>query len=126
MRLNDIERGMLAGKLGEPRRWAIEQQMRVGRFYDAKDFVEVAQVHLMADAESLGESGVPFLESVAAAPEAERRVRVPTVTDPRGIDFAAYKRLRQTERMADLERRAIAAFTAMGVMMTDTCINYQT
>ncbi|HTP82718.1 MAG TPA: aconitase X, partial [Alphaproteobacteria bacterium] len=126
MRLTDIERAMLAGKLGEPRRWAIEQQMRVGRFFDAKDFVEVAQVHLMADTESLGDSGVEFLESLAGAPEAERRVRVPTVTDPRGIDFAAYKRLRQTERMADLERRAIAAFTAMGVMMTDTCINYQT
>lgn len=126
MRLNDLERGMLAGKLGEPRRWAIEQQMRVGRFFDAKDFVEVAQVHLMADAESFGESGAQFLEALAAAPEAERRVRVPTVTDPRGIDFAAYKRLKQTERMADLERRAIAAFTAMGIMMTDTCINYQT
>jgi hypothetical protein len=126
MRLNDIERAMLAGKLGEPRRWAIEQQVRVGRFFDAKDFVEVAQVHLMADAESLGDSGVQFLEGLAAEPEAERRVRVPTVTDPRGIDFAAYKRLKQTERMADLERRAIAAFTAMGVMMTDTCINYQT
>ena len=126
MRLTDIERAMLAGKLGEPRRWAIEQQMRVGRFFDAKDFVEVTQVHLMADTESLGDSGVEFLESLAGAPEAERRVRVPTVTDPRGIDFAAYKRLKQTERMADLERRAIAAFRAMGVMMTDTCINYQT
>lgn len=126
MRLNAIERDMLAGKLGEPRRWAIEQQIRVGRFFNAKDFVEVSQVHLMADTESLGDSGVEFLERLATASEAERRVRVPTVTDPRGIDFAAYKRLRQTERMAGLERRAIDAFRAMGIMMTDTCINYQT
>lgn len=126
MRLNKLERDMLAGKLGAPRRWAIEQQIRVGRFFDAKDFVEVSQVHLMADTESLGDSGVRFLESLAAAPEAERRVRVPTITDPRGLDFAAYKRLKQTERMADLERRAIDAFRAMGIMMTDTCINYQT
>jgi predicted aconitase len=28
--------------------------------------------------------------------------------------------------MLDLERRAIAAFERLGVMMTDTCINYQT
>ena len=28
--------------------------------------------------------------------------------------------------MLDLERRAIAAFEALGVLMTDTCINYQT
>ena len=126
MRLDDEEEAMLAGALGAPRQWAIAQQLAVGRFFDAADFVRVSQVHLMADTESLGESGVAFLEELAAAPHDARRVRVPTVTDPRGIDFAAWRRLRQTERMADLERRTIDAFRAMGVLMTDTCINYQT
>jgi predicted aconitase len=126
MRLNDLERDMLAGSMGEPRHWALEQQIRVGRFFDAEDFIEVAQVHLMADTESLGESGVQFLEQLAAAAESQRRVRVPTITDPLGIDFAAYKRLHQTEAMAGLERRAIQAFKALGIMMTGTCINYQT
>ena len=28
--------------------------------------------------------------------------------------------------MLNLERRAIAAFVKLGVLMTDTCINYQT
>ena len=28
--------------------------------------------------------------------------------------------------MLDLERRAISAFEALGILMTDTCINYQT
>ncbi len=32
----------------------------------------------------------------------------------------------QQDWMLDLERRAIAAFQALGVLMTDTCINYQT
>ena len=45
----------------------------------------------MADTESLGEAGVRFLEGLAGAPEAERRVRVPAITDPRGIDFAVYQ-----------------------------------
>jgi predicted aconitase len=126
MRLNDIEQAMLAGALGEPRRWAIEQQMRVGRFFDAEDFVPISQVHLMADAESLGPVGVEFLEKMAAAPAEHRRVRVPTITDPRGIDFDAYRRLGQTETMASLERHAIDAFHAMGLLLTDTCINYQT
>lgn len=126
MRLNDIERAMQAGELGEPRRWAIEQQMRVGRFFDAPDFVPISQVHLMADAESLGSVGVDFLERLAAHPVEHRRVRVPTITDPRGIDFDAYRRLGQTEAMASLERRAIDAFRAMGFLLTDTCINYQT
>jgi predicted aconitase len=51
---------------------------------------------------------------------------VPTISDPRGIDFAVYRRLGQTPEMAVLETRAITALRAFGVLMTDTCINYQT
>jgi len=126
LRLTDHEDAILAGSFGAPRRRALQQQMMVGRFFDAGDFVEIAQVHLMADTESLGEAGVAWLEELAGFPEEERRVRVPTVTDPRGIDFDAYKRLNQLESWAALERRAIDAFVAMGLLMTDTCINYQT
>jgi predicted aconitase len=126
MRLNDEERAMLAGEAGEPRRWAIAHQIAVGEFFDAVDLVPVPQAHIMADTESLGEAGVGFLENLARASPAERRVRVPTITDPRGLDFAVYKRLGQTEAMAALEARAITALRAFGVLMTDTCINYQT
>ena len=126
MRLNDEEQAMLAGALGEPRRWALAHQIAVGAFFDAADFVAVGQAHIMADTESLGEAGVRFLEALAAAPENQRRVRVPTITDPRGIDFAVYRRLGQSDWMAALERRTIDALRAFGVLMTDTCINYQT
>ncbi len=126
MRINDEEKAMLAGEMGEPRRWAISHQLQVGRFFDADDFVPVTQAHIMGDTESLGESGVEFLEQLAKAANHERRVRVPTITDPRGVDFSAYQRLKQTEEMADLERRASAALEAFGVLMTNTCINYQT
>jgi predicted aconitase len=126
MRLSDEERAMLAGEFGAVRRWAISHQIAVGEFFDAADFVPVAQAHIMADTESLGEAGVRFLEGLAAAPETERLVRVPTITDPRGIDFAVYRRLGQTSEMAALEQRAIEALRTFGVLMTDTCINYQT
>jgi predicted aconitase len=126
MRLDDEEQAMLAGELGEPRRWAMAHQIAVGEFFDAPDFVEVGQAHIMADTESLGEAGVRFLEGLAAAPQSERRVKVPTITDPRGIDFAVYRRLGQSDWMAARERRAIDALSALGVLMTDTCINYQT
>src|SRR6201997_2572235 len=126
MRLSDEETAMLAGELGEPRRWAISHQIAVGEFFDAADFVPVSQAHIMADTESLGEAGVRFLEGLAASPETERRVRVPAITDPRGIDFAVHRRLGQTPEMAALETRAIDALRAFGVLMTDTCINYQT
>ncbi len=126
MRLSDEERAMLAGAFGEPRRWAIGHQIAVGEFFDAADMVPVSQAHIMADTESLGEAGVRFLEGLAAVPLAERRVRVPTLTDPRGLDVETYRRLGQSEAMRELEARAIAALGAFGVLMTDTCINYQT
>ncbi len=126
MKLSSIEQSMLAGEQGEPRRWAMEHMIRVGRFFDAADFVPVSQAHIMADTESLGEAGVEFLERLAAAPEAERLVRIPMITDPRGIDFCHYRRLKQTDAMAALERRTIDAFEALGILMTNTCINYQT
>ena len=134
MRLNAEEEAMRAGELGPARRWAIEHQIEVGRYLGAADFVAVSQAHVMADTESLGVAGVEWLERLAGLPAAQRRVRIPTITDPRGTDFAAAHRLKQQAWMLALERRAIAALEAraiaalraFGVLMTDTCINYQT
>jgi len=126
MKLTDQEQAILAGDFGEPRRQALAQQVQVGRFFDAADMVEVSQVHLLADTESLGEAGVEYLEGLAAYPESARKVRVPTITDPRGIDLCAYKKPKPKDSWAQLERRAIDAFQQLGVLMTNTCINYQT
>jgi len=126
VRLTDEEQAMQAGAFGPLRQWAIEHQIKVGRYLGAADFVPVNQAHIMADTESLGEAGVAWLEGWTRLPAAERRVRVPTITDPRGTDFAAAARLKQQPWMIERERRAIAAFEALGVLMTDTCINYQT
>jgi len=126
MRLDDEERDILAGKSGPVRQQALQHQIAVGDFFGAEDFVAVTQAHIMADTESLGEAGVRWLEGLAAADENLRRVRVPTITDPRGTDFAKADVLGHTRSMLDLERRAISAFVKLGVSMTDTCINYQT
>ncbi len=123
MRLTPDEQAMLDGQRGETLRWAVEHQLQVGMFFDAPDTVPVSQAHIMADPESLGEAGVAFLEGLAGRSE---RVRIPTITDPRGVDFATADRLGQTATMKDLERRAIAAMRALDILMTDTCINYQT
>ena len=126
MHLNDVEHAMLEGRLGPVRREALARQIAIGRFFDAEDFVEVRQAHIMADTESLGEAGVAYLEKLAQAPEDERRVRVPTITDPRGADFKSWQRIRHAPEFVALERRADLALRALGVLMTDTCINYQT
>lgn len=126
MRLNDEEKAILAGELGEVPRIALAHQLKVGKFFGAEDFVPVTQAHIMADTESLGEAGVKWLEGLAAAQDGSGRVRIPTITDPRGTDFSKAKQLRQADWMLALERRAIDAFVKLGVAMTDTCINYQT
>ena len=126
MRLNDIEHAMLEGRHGPVRRDALARQIAIGRFFDAEDFVEVGQAHIMADTESLGEAGVAYLEKLAKAPEDQRRVRIPTITDPRGADFKSWQRIRHAPEFVALERRTDAALRALGVLMTDTCINYQT
>jgi predicted aconitase len=126
MKLNDEERDILAGKAGFVPQQALQHQIKVGEFFGAGDLVPVTQAHLMADTESLGAAGVLWLEGLAGNVEGQRRVRIPTITDPRGTDFAKADFLGQTSTMLDLERRAIAAFVKLGVTMTDTCINYQT
>lgn len=126
MKLNAEEKAMLSGEFGPARQWAIDHQIKVGRYLGAQDFVPVVQAHIMADTESLGRAGVEWLERWSRLPLAQRRGRVPTITDPRGTDFAAAERLKQQPWMLDLERRTIAAFEALGVLMTNTCINYQT
>ena len=123
MRLNKEEQAMLSGEFGPAIKWAIEHQLQVGRMFDAEDMVPVSQAHMMADPESLGEAGVAFTEKLA---ETDIKVRIPMITDPRGIDLNYYEPLGQTENMANLERRFIAACKNMGITMTNTCINYQT
>ena len=126
MRLSEEERAILAGKLGPVPRLALEHQVKVGDFFGAGEFVAVTQAHVMADTESLGEAGVRWLEALAAEKEGRRRVRIPTITDPRGTDFAKAAFLGQTRAMLSLEERLVSALVKLGVMMTDTCINYQT
>jgi len=126
MMLNDEAEAMVRGAMGPARQWAMQHQQRVGQYFGAADLVRVGQAHIMADTESLGDPGVAFLEHLAAMPEAARRVRVPTITDPRGTDFAAAQRLKQQDGVVALERRAVAAFEALGILMTNTCVNYQT
>ena len=126
MRLNAEEKSMHAGEFGPLRQWAIDHQIKVGQYLGAHELVPVSQAHIMSDTESLGEAGVEWLERWTTLPPDQRRVRIPTITDPRGTDFAAATRLKQQPWMVDREQRASDAFEALGVLMTNTCINYQT
>ena len=112
MRLSDEEQAMLAGEFGEPRRWAIAHQIAVGEFFDAADFVPVVAGAHHGRYRVARRRRRAFSRRPRGAAESERRVRIPTLTDPRGLDVQVYKRLGQSEDMRGLEARAIAALKA--------------
>ena len=123
MELTPDEQAMLAGERGEAVRKAVEYQIEVGKFWGAKRFVPVTNVHMMGDIEVMGDGGLEWLENTA---KLGARCIVGTTTNARCIDFAHCKRLGQDEGVAVKEKALIASLQRMNVVTTDTCINYQT
>jgi predicted aconitase len=123
MRLTAEERAMLRGAQGAPVQRALALQLEVGKFYGAKRFVPVTNVHMMGDIEVMGDGGLEHLRGLARE---EARCALPTTTNARCFDFAHVERLDQDRGEAAKERELIGCLRRMNVMTTDTCINYQT
>jgi hypothetical protein len=114
---------MLSGERGETVREALALQLEVAKFYGAKRFVPVTNVHMMGDIEVMGDSGLAHLARLARA---GARCEVATTTNARCFDFAHVENLGQDAQEADKERHLITHLRDMNVVTTDTCINYQT
>lgn len=123
MILTAEEEAMRAGEMGPAVRWAIKQQIAVGQVFGARRLVPVNRAHMMGDMEVLGESGFAFVRSLERQ---DARVRITTTTNARCVDFAHADRLRQDPALVAREARLRELLARMGVVLTDTCINYQT
>jgi predicted aconitase len=123
LELTAEERAIFAGSLGEAPRRALEYQLEVGRFWGAKRFVPVTNVHMMGDIEVMGDGGLQFLKDEV---KSGARCVVSTTTNARCIDFAHCERLGQDPAEVAKERELIHCLRRMDVLTTDTCINYQT
>jgi len=117
------EQALLAGSRGEAARRALEYQIEVGRFWGARRFVPVTNVHMMGDIEVMGDAGLQFLRDEV---KSAAHCAVPTTTNARCIDFAHCDRLGQDPGEVAKERELIQCLRRMDVVTTDTCINYQT
>ena len=113
---------ILVGSRGEAARRALEYQIEVGRFWGAKRFVPVTNVHMMGDIEVMGDAGLDFLKNEV---KSAARCAVATTTNARCIDFAHAQRLGQDPVEVAKERELIECLRRMDVVTTDTCINYQ-
>jgi predicted aconitase len=122
MRLTAEEEAMLAGRAGQAARRAIEQQIQVGTFFGAEDFVPVGSVHLAGDAEAMREAAVAHLEEMV---QLGAECRVPTTINPRSVDFAHAEALGQEAQYVQWERRLVRAYERMGALTLNTCVNYQ-
>ena len=123
MELTPEEQSILGGGRGESARRALEYQLEVGKFWGAKRFVPVTNVHMMGDIEVMGDGGLEYLRGEAAR---GARCVVATTTNARCMDFAHCERMGQDAGEAVKERELIATLRRMDVVTTDTCINYQT
>src|SRR5690554_4933162 len=123
MRLNAEEKKMLRGDLGPAVQEALQLQLEVGRFFGAKRFVPVSNVHMMGDIEVMGDSGKSFLERAA---QSGAKCRQPTTTNARCVDFAHVENLKQDVNEVRKEKEIIACLRRMDVITADTCTNYQT
>jgi predicted aconitase len=115
------ELSILAGSRGEAARRALEYQIEVGRFFGARRFVPVTNVHMMGDIEVMGDAGLEYLRAQQGA-----RCAIPTTTNARCVDFQHCERLGQDAGEVAKERELVQCLRRMDVVTTDTCINYQT
>jgi predicted aconitase len=122
MELTAEEQAMLRGERGEAVKQALELQLEVGRFYGARRFVPVTNVHMMGDIEVMGDGGLEYLRRLSRA---GARCTAAATTNARCFDFAWIERLGQDAAEAEKERELIGHLRRMNVVTTDTCINYQ-
>jgi predicted aconitase len=123
LELTAEEQAILAGSRGEAARRALQYQVEVGRFWGARRFVPVTNVHMMGDIEVMGDGGLAYLQEQAGL---AARCTVPTTTNARCVEFAHCDRLGQDRGEVAKEREVIRALRRMDVVTADTCINYQT
>jgi len=122
MNLTSLESAMLRGDHGETVREALEFQMKVGEFWNARRFVPVTNVHMMGDIEVMGDAGLDWLKAVRAR---DGGCVVPVTTNARCIDFACAEQLGQRRAEVTKEREIVNVLQALNVKTTDTCIGYQ-
>jgi predicted aconitase len=101
--LTSEEREILGGKEGRGCQAALQYQMEVGKFWGAKRFVPVSNVHMMGDIEVMGDAGLEYLKQEAGR---GARCAVGTTTNARCMDFAHCERMGAGRRRGGPRKRS--------------------
>jgi len=121
MRLEQIEKDMLDGKLGKSAQKSMEILTTLGEIFGAECMVDVHGVQIAGVSyANLGEAGLEFLNEMAE----DGKVRVLTTLNPAGMDRENWRALGIDEEFAKNQNRAIDVFAKMGIITTCSCTPY--
>ena len=123
MQLNEEEQAMLRGERGQAVQEALQFQVEVGSFFEARHFVKINNAHVMGDIEVMGDGGLGLLRRMS---QQKAQCVVPTSSNAQCMHFHADPRLRQDAGEVAKEREILALYDGMRIAATDTCIPYQT
>jgi len=105
MHLTDEEQAMLRGDKGSAIQEAIQYQIEVGSFFEAKRFVPITHAHVMGDIEVMGDGGLEHLRSMG---EKHAKCSVPTSSNAQCMHFHEDPRFHQ-DQVEEEKEREIAA-----------------
>ena len=114
---------MLRGERGQAVQEALQFQVEVGSFFEARRFVKINHAHVMGDIEVMGDGGLGLLRRMS---QQKAQCVVPTSSNAQCMHFHAEPRLRQDAGEVAKEREILALYDGMRIAATDTCIPYQT
>lgn len=123
MQLDAEEQAMLRGEKGRAVQEALQFQIEVGNFFEAKRFVRITNAHVMGDIEVMGDGGLGLLRDMSGQ---KAQCAVPTSSNAQCMHFHPEPRLRQDAQEISKEREILSLYDGMGIAATDTCIPYQT
>ncbi len=122
MELNEEELSMLRGEKGPAVQEAIQFQIQVGSFFQAKRLVPITHAHVMGDIEVMGDGGLNHLHRMT---EQKASCSVPTSSNAQCMHFHSDPRLKQDEEEIAKENDILARYKTMRIATTDSCIPYQ-
>lgn len=122
MQLDEEELAMLRGEKGPAVQEALQYQIEVGSFFQAKRFVRITHAHVMGDIEVMGDGGLEHLRRMG---DQHAQCTVPTSSNAQCMHFHPDPRLRQDEEEEQKENDILARYKTMRIATTDSCIPYQ-
>lgn len=122
LKLNDVDRAMLAGELGPAPQLAARVIVRMAEVQGAKTLLDIEGAHIDSSL-YMGDATLIFAERLAGM---GARVSVPSTLNVSGVDEHGWQHWSVPEDWAYKARRQMLAYQSMGCIPTWTCAPYQT